>query len=126
MKNYWFCRCDEGHEQVFYMDAEKSQPELPALSCSFGHPFVTITKHHIADVVQVTFRPAACVDELTHKVLHANDYYLVVRDVLSGKERVSHHTYKWDELLNPTGPLHAFGALSAEKAWKLMDTLDKR
>ena len=125
MKNYWFCRCDEGHSQVFYMDAEKAEHELPALSCPVGHPFVQISKHHVANVVQVTLRPAACIDEATQKTLHANDYYIVLRDVLSGKEKVSHKAYKWDELLSPSGPLHKFGKTNAEKAWKLMDDLDK-
>ena len=109
---------------VFYMDAEKSEPELPALSCPFGHPFVTLAKHHIADVVQVTLRPAACVDEDTQKVLLADEYYIVLRDVLSGKEKVSHQSFKWDELLSSDGPLHAFRELSAEEAWHLMDKLE--
>jgi hypothetical protein len=105
---------------MFFRDEDAGEDPEDAV-CPFGHEAVMLFKHRLIDAVQVAIRPAArVVDSVKGQVGHEYEFFLVITDLHTGKEMMTHRTYWWADVKDLAD---RFRNLPAEKAWHLLEKL---
>lgn len=114
--------CDFGHAWTVFRNLDDEESPQEAV-CPHGHEAVTLKKCRMLDYVQVSIRPAAqIVDDVTKRVGHEYEFYVVASDLHSGEERSPANPYTWTQAL---ALMERLRNVSPDRAWKLLDAEDR-